>query len=274
MLAGLGIKVSHVSKSLTLWIAVTLWDIMLTIGSLPPKISWPYEIIAVHPLTQPPDCWCHHVSSCRQHISLMQVKCCNSRGRRRKEVGDVPYELRECQCIQLPLARRRLMEKVFLALSFQGEDEGEGGTSGNGKDCSNREGRQTSTSMKPGRKAKQAKVATCSVLTTWEGWTPMKRMESGWARLQGTGGQWPEAGRWHGGPAGEQIHGGGEERKVDLWWSGGMMVERQKVRDREESKSIQSTQWLRKGKENGATFLSWDKWSLVHNRDNDSFVPP
>lgn len=44
--------------------------------------------------------------------------------------------------------------------------EGEGETSGEGKDCSNRESRQTSTSPKPGRKADQAKAAACSVLTT------------------------------------------------------------------------------------------------------------
>lgn len=54
----------------------------------------------------------------------MQVKCRSSRGRRRKAVGDVSCELSEWQHIQLPLAQRWLVEKVSLALSFQGEDKG------------------------------------------------------------------------------------------------------------------------------------------------------
>lgn len=86
-------------------------------------------------------------------------------------MGDVSCELSEWQCIQLPLAWRWLVEKVSLALSFQGEEEGsgKGGISGEGEDYGKREGTQTSTSLKPGRKAKQANPATYSLPTTWEG---------------------------------------------------------------------------------------------------------
>lgn len=39
-------------------------------------------------------------------------------------MGDVSCEISESQCLQLPLAWRWLMEKLSLAVSFQGEDEG------------------------------------------------------------------------------------------------------------------------------------------------------
>lgn len=76
-----------------------------------------------------------------------------------------------------------------------------------------------------------------SMSLTGEDWNPMKQMETGWVSSQGSGEQWPEVGSLHGSPSVEQISQGGEERKIDLWWSGGMMVQqRQKMRDREERK--------------------------------------